>query len=198
MKQMLIVMLAALLVFLVGLRFGLSYFSDVAKSTGNEFSTGEFDIGISKNGERYYDAYKVFEFGSLLPGEERTIRFYIKNRGDYPVSRISMILNVTDREDGTPSKAEVLVDSTPDVGELSEYLIVKDIRVSFNGTVMELDRYAGKSLRELNGTLIHLFDGKLAENKAIEVTMRIELSPDAGNECQTDTSEVAMLITASQ
>lgn len=192
------VTLATLLIFLVGLRLGVSYFSDVAKSTGNEFSTGEFDIGISRDSERYYDAYKVFEFGNLLPGEEKTIRFYIKNRGDYPVSRISMILNVTDREDGRPSKAEALVDSTPDVGELSKYLIVKDIRVSFNGTVVNLDRYAGKSLQDLNGTPIRLFEGKLAEGKAIEVTIRVELAPDAGNDCQTDTAEVAMLITAFQ
>lgn len=198
MKRTLGVILVALLVFIAGLKFGASYFSDVAKSTGNEFSTGEFDIGISRDGERYYDAYKVFEFGDLLPGEEKTIRFYIKNRGDYPVSRITMTLNVTDREDGKPSKAEALVDSTPDVGELSKYLIVKDIRVSVNRTAVALDSYAGKSLQELNGTLIRLFEGKLAESEAIGVTIRVELSPDAGNECQTDTSEVAMLITASQ
>ncbi|ASJ02096.1 methyltransferase [Thermococcus profundus] len=198
MKRVFVVGLVAVLVFLAGVKFGVSYFSDVAKSENNEFSTGEFDIGISRDGSRYYDDYRIFEFGNLLPGEEKTIRFYLKNRGDYPVSTISMVLNVTDLEDGSLSKAEVLVDNTPDVGELSRYLVIKDFRVTFNGTTVTLDRYKGKSLRELNNTQLNLFSGKLPKNGAVEVTMTIQLSSDAGNDCQTDTSKVAMLITASQ
>jgi spore coat-associated protein N len=197
-KRTIVVGLMAVLVFLAGVKFGVSYFSDVAKSENNSLSTGQFDIGISKTGHSYYDDYKIFEFGDLLPGEERTAHFYVKNRGDYPVSAVSMVLNVTDLEDGSLSKAEALVDNTPDVGELSKYLIIKDINVTFNGTTVSLDQYRGKSLRELNNTQILLFNGKIPENKAIEVTMTFELSPDAGNDCQTDTSKVSMLITAAQ
>ncbi|NJF25193.1 TasA family protein [Thermococcus sp. Bubb.Bath] len=198
MKRVLVVGLMAVLVFLAGVRFGVSYFSDVAKSENNSLSTGQFDIGISRDGGRYYDDYKIFEFGDLLPGEERTAHFYVKNRGDYPVSVVSMVLNVSDLEDGSLSKAEALVDDTPDVGELSKYLIIKDINVTFNGTTISLGEYRGKSLKELNNTQILLFSGKLPRNEAIEVTMTTKLSPDAGNDCQTDTSKVSMLITASQ
>jgi len=198
MKRALIVGLMVALVFMAGVRFGISYFSDVAKSENNSLSTGQFDIGISRDGSRYYDDYKIFEFGDILPGEERTVHFYVKNRGDYPISTVSLVLNVTDLEDGLLSRAEALVDSTPNVGELSKYLIIKDINVTFNGTTVSLDQYRGKSLRELNDTQIVLFNGEIPENKAMGVTITFELSPDAGNDCQTDTSKVSMLITASQ
>lgn len=70
---MLGVILVVLLVFFVGVKFGVLYFSDVVKFMGNEFFMGEFDIGISRDDGRYYDVYKVFEFGDFLLGEEKMI-----------------------------------------------------------------------------------------------------------------------------
>ncbi|MDV3104734.1 methyltransferase, partial [Thermococcus waiotapuensis] len=62
MKRAIVVGMLGLLMFLAGVKFGVSYFSDVARSEGNQLSTGDFDIGISKDGERFYDDYKLFSF----------------------------------------------------------------------------------------------------------------------------------------
>ncbi len=199
MKRLWLVALGmSVLLFAGGIEVGVSYFSDVAKSTGNEISTGEFDIGISRDGSRYYDDYKLFEFSDLKPGDEKTISFYIKNRGDYPVSRISMRLNITDAEKGELSAAEALVDNTPDEGELSGNLVITGFEVKHNGQSTSLDGYVGKTLAELNNTRITIFSGKLAEGESVEVSITLKLSENAGNECQTDVSRVALSIYAEQ
>ncbi|AJC71434.1 methyltransferase [Thermococcus guaymasensis DSM 11113] len=198
MKRYIIVGVAALLVFLAGVHLGVSYFSDVAKSSGNEVSTGDFDIGISKDGKRFYDDYKLFSFDNLAPGESRTFTFYVKNRGDYPVSSVGLLFNVTDLEDGSLSKAEALVDNTPEVGELSEYLTIADFRVEVNGTDTALSNYIGKTLREVNMSELSIFNGLLKPDEQIKVTITIKLSPSAGNECLTDSADVGLIITASQ
>ncbi|WP_457751895.1 TasA family protein [Thermococcus sp.] len=177
---------------------GISYFTDTAVSDGNTISTGDFDIGISKDGSRYYDELKLFSFKDIAPGENRTFTFYVKNRGDYPVSSVGMLFNVTDREDGSLSKAEALVDKTPKVGELSKYLIIKDFRVEYNGTERVLGEYIGKSLRGINMTELRVFSGTLTPGDSIKVTMTFQLLPEAGNDCLTDITEVNLLITASQ
>ncbi|ASI99977.1 TasA family protein [Thermococcus gorgonarius] len=198
MKRVIVVGVLGILVFLAGVKFGVSYFSDVAKSEGNQISTGDFDIGISRDGERFYDDYKLFSFDDLQPGEERTVDFYIKNRGDYPVSSVGMVFNVTDLEDGSLSKAEALVDKTLDAGELSKYLIIKDFRVSQDGYEEVLSDYIGKSLKELNMSELQIFSGSLPENGILKVTLTVQLSPSAGNDCLTDTSKIGILITAEQ
>ncbi|EEB73914.1 TasA family protein [Thermococcus sp. AM4] len=197
MKRYLIVGIATLLVFLAGVHLGTSYFSDVAKSSGNEVSTGDFDIAISKDGKRFYDDYKLFSFGDLAPGENRTVTFAIKNRGDYPLSRVILTFNVTDREEKI-SKAESLIDSTPDVGELSKYLVIKSFVVSNGSAEWSVDSAAGKTLAEINGTPIEIFTGKLPQNGVLTVNMTLELSPSAGNDCLTDSVEVDMTLLAEQ
>ncbi|WP_461865931.1 TasA family protein [Thermococcus sp.] len=188
----------SMLLFVGGIKVGVSYFTDVATSTGNEISTGEFDIGISRDGSRYYDDYRLFEFSNLKPGEEKTISFYIKNRGDYPVSRISMTFNITDAEKGELSGAEALVDNTPDTGELSRNIVITSFEVKHNGQTTSLDDYVGKTLAELNNTKITLFSGKLKEGSSVQVSISLKLSENAGNECQTDISKIALKIYAEQ
>ncbi len=198
MKRAMVVGILAVLIFAAGAKFGVSYFSDVAKSSGNEISTGDFDVGISRDGSRYYDDYRLFSFDNMKPGESRTFTFYIKNRGDYPISSVELLFNVTDLERGKMSKAEALVDNTPDVGELSRYLIVKDFRVSAGDGDIVLNRYIGKSLREINSTPLDIFNGSLTENGVLRVSVTVQLSPSAGNDCLTDVSNVDMIITARQ
>lgn len=198
MKRVVVVGMLGLLVFLAGVKFGVSYFSDVAKSEGNQISTGDFDIGISRDGGRFYDDYKLFSFDDLQPGEERKVTFYVKNRGDYHISSVAMVFNVTDAEDGALSKAEALVDKTPDAGELSKYLIIKDFLVSLDGNEKVLTDYIGKSLRELNMSELQIFSGSLPVDGVLKVEVTFQLSPSAGNECLTDTSKVGLIITASQ
>ena len=188
----------AIVLFVGGIRVGMSYFTDVATSSNNEISTGEFDIGISRDGSRYYDDYKLFEFSNVEPGEEKTVTFYIKNRGDYPVSRIYMLLNVTDKEKGELSAAEALVDSTPDTGELSRNLVITSFRVEYSGQTTSLDGYTGKTLAQLNNTRIDIFSGKLPAGDSVKVSISFKLSEEAGNECQTDLSKIAFRIYAEQ
>ena len=198
MKRYLVVGIAALLVFLAGVHFGVSYFSDVAKSNGNEVSTGDFDIGISKDGSRFYDSYKLFSFNNMAPGESRTFSFYIKNRGDYNVSSVSLLFNVTDLENGKLSKAEALVDNTPERGELSKYLTITDFRVEIGNKETVLSDYIGKTLRDLNMTELRLFSGSMKTGDSLKVTITLQLSPNAGNDCLTDTTEVGLIVMASQ
>ena len=187
------------LVLILGLaKVGMSYFTDTAVSDGNTISTGDFDIGISKDGSRYYDELKLFSFKDMAPGENRTFTFYVKNRGDYPVSSVGMLFNVTDREDGSLSKAEALVDETPEVGELSKYLIIEDFRVESDGNETVLEDYIGKSLRDINMTELRVFSGSLKPSDSIKLTITFQLSPEAGNDCLTDIAEVNLLITATQ
>ena len=187
-------------VFVTALLMGVSmaYFSDVARSDGNSFSSGELDVAIGKDGYRFYDEYKLFSFDGMKPGDERVIRFYVKNKGDVPVSRVLMRLSVADREDGKLSKAEALVDNTTEVGELSSNLVITSFNVTVGNTTRVLTEYVGKSLRDINGTDIELFSGRIGQNERMEVTMGVKFSEEAGNECQTDVTDVNMTIYATQ
>jgi len=175
-----------------------SLFTDVALSENNEISSGEFDIAISKDGSRFYNDAKLFEFSNLKPGDERTFSFHVKNRGDIDVSRLTMLLHVSDLEDGSMSPAEKAVDNTTDVGELSEYLRVKELKVYLDSNSWTVDSVKGKSLKELSGEEIELTDRPLKEGETLRVTMTVEFSKEAGNECQTDRVLVNMKLNAEQ
>ncbi|NJE11134.1 TasA family protein [Thermococcus sp. MAR1] len=175
-----------------------SFFTDVALSQNNEISSGKFDIAISRDGSRFYNDLKLFEFSNLKPGDERTLTFYIKNRGDTDVSRLTMVLHVSDLEDGSMSPAEKAVDNTTDVGELSEYLIVKELKVYLGDDSWEIEWTKDKSLKELNGKEIGLLKEPLKEDEVLKVTMTVEFSKKAGNECQTDKVVVDMKLNAEQ
>ena len=177
---------------------GLSYFTDVAVSDGNSISTGEFDIGISKDGSRYYDELRLFSFKDVAPGENHTLTFYVKNRGDYPISNISLLFNVSDKEIGKLTDSEALVDDTEYVGELSNRLVVRDFRVQMGAEELRLSNYINKTLAEINMTYITVFSGKLEPGEKLKVTIAFELSPEAGNECQTDSVEVGIKVYARQ
>lgn len=198
MKREAVVLIAIALVFMAGVKFGASYFTDVAKSENNEISTGEFDIGIGKEPSRSYNDLKIFDFSNLKPGDEKNITFYVKNRGSLDVSRLWIKLNVTDLEDGALSPAEEAVDSTPERGELSNYLILQALEVSTNGRTLKVSSVEGKSLRELNGVRIDLPEIYIKEGEVVKVTIRLRLSDNAGNECQTDKVKVDMEIGAEQ
>ncbi len=198
MKRLLIVIAIGLLMMAFGVGFNISYFSDVAKSQGNTISTGDFDVDISKDGSRYYDDYKLFSFDNIKPGENRTFEFYIKNRGDYPVSRISVEFNVTDIEAGKLSSAEAEVDDTPDVGELSGKVRIVDFKVTTPKGENRVNAIIGKSLKEVNGTSFLIFEGSLDKNEVLKVSVTLQLSPSAGNECLTDEAKVRLSIYAEQ
>jgi spore coat-associated protein N len=193
------IVLSALLaaVLLVGPAY--SVFTDMATSRGNAISSGEFDIAISKDGARFYNNLKLFDFSDLKQGDSKDVVFYVKNRGDIPVSKLTMTLHVTDLEDGSLSPAEAEVDSTPDVGELSGNLEVTAMTVEVNGKVLNVDGAVGKTLAELNGGGISIpLEDKIAPGETAKVTMKIEFSKEAGNECQTDSVNVDMELTAEQ
>ncbi|ASJ11566.1 TasA family protein [Thermococcus thioreducens] len=175
-----------------------SFFTDVALSQNNEISSGKFDIAISRDGSRFYNDLKLFEFSNLKPGDERTLTFYIKNRGDTDVSRLTMVLHVSDLEDGSMSPAEKAVDNTTDVGELSEYLIVKELKVYLGDDSWTVDSVKGKSLRELSGEGIGLSDKPLKEGEVLRISMIMKFSEKAGNACQTDRVVVDMKLSAEQ
>ncbi|NJE62135.1 TasA family protein [Thermococcus sp. 21S7] len=175
-----------------------SLFTDTALSENNGISSGEFDIAISKDGSKFYNDAKLFEFSDLKPGEERTFSFYVKNRGDVDVSRLTMTLYIRDLEEGTMSPAEKAVDNTTDVGELSGYLIVKELRVYLGRVSWTVDSVRGRSLKELGGKGVSLIDKPLREGERLRVTMTVEFSKEAGNECQTDRVLVNMKLSAEQ
>ncbi|WP_258083298.1 TasA family protein [Thermococcus thermotolerans] len=175
-----------------------SLFTDMAISENNEISSGEFDIALSKDGNRFYNDLRLFEFSNLKPGDERTFTFYVKNRGDIDVSRLSMILDVRDLEDGSMSPAEKAVDNTTDVGELSGYLIVEELKVYRGNDSWTVDSVKGKSLRDISGEGIGLIDKPLKEDETLRVVMTVKFSEKAGNECQTDRVVVDMKLNAEQ
>ncbi|NJE05676.1 methyltransferase [Thermococcus sp. M36] len=188
--------LAALLVLAGSAR---SIFTDIAHSENNEISSGKFDIAISKDNSRFYNDLKLFEFSNLKPGDSREVVLYVKNRGDVPVSKLTMTLHVNDYEDGPLSPSEAAVDSTPDRGELSGNLIITSITVEAGGKTTSVENITGKSLAELNGNLITLaLDEKIAPGNTAKITLKIAFSENAGNECQTDRTSVDIELTAEQ
>ena len=199
MKHWRLVLLGIFLVAILIIAPAYSVFTDTATSKGNEIGSGEFDIGISKEGSRYYNDLKLFDFSNLKPGDVIDITFYIKNRGDMPVSRLTMTLHVKDLEDGPLSPAEAKVDHTPDVGELSSNLIITAMTIEIGRKTLNVSDAVGKTLGTLNGKLIPLpVEGKLAPGETAKVTMRVWFSKDAGNECQTDSIKIDMELDAEQ
>ena len=197
MKRAHIVLLGMALVTLLLAGGAASFFTDVAKSEDNEISSGKFDIAISKEGSRYYNDLKLFEFSGMKPGDRKTFEFYVKNRGDIAVSRLTMVIHVEDREkDITPAESEV--DNTTDVGELSKYLVVKEMRVYKGNSSWVVNGVAGKTLRELNGSEVSLLPEPLREGETVRIAVTVEFSKNAGNECQTDISDVSVELRAEQ
>ena len=175
-----------------------SLFTDVALSENNEISTGEFDIAISKDGSRFYNDLKLFDFSGLKPGDERTFTFYVKNRGDIDVSRLAMIIYIKDLEDGSLSPAEKLVDNTSKEGELSRYLIVRELKAYLGNESWEVSSVSGESLRDISGREVELIKRPMKEGEVLRVTMTVRFSENAGNECQTDKVLVDLKLNAEQ
>ncbi|WP_240912103.1 CalY family protein [Thermococcus sp. M39] len=191
-KLLLAMLLVGIILGATGIQVGNALFSDRSLSEGNEISTGEFDIRISKDGSRFYDDVKLFEFSNLKPGDSREFNFYIKNSGDISVSTLMLSFNVEDLENGKPTAAESLVDNTTDIGELSKNIVITKLSVTKEGQTYTLDQYIGKLLKEINGTSISLLKESLTPGEQLKVTIGFKLKEDAGNECQTDTARITL------
>ena len=198
MKRELTILLIGLLVGAAGFKIGSALFSDVSISENNEISTGEFDIRISKTGDRFYNDLKFFEFEDLKPGDEVNATFYIKNSGDISMSRILILLKIRDLEDGELTDAEALVDDTPETGELSKNLILEWIAITQGNQTYTLGEYSGKTLYELNNQSISIFNSSLGPSETLRVTMFLLVDPNAGNEIQKDVSLVSLQIYGEQ
>ncbi|RLF80390.1 methyltransferase [Thermococci archaeon] len=198
MKRELTILLIGLLVGAAGFKIGSALFSDVSISENNEISTGEFDIRISKTGERFYNDLKLFEFKDLKPGDEVNATFYIKNSGDISMSRILILLKIRDLEDGELTDAEALVDDTPETGELSKNLILEWIAITQGNQTYTLGEYSGKTLYKLNNQSISIFNSSLGPSETLRVTMFLLVDPNAGNEIQKDVSLVSLQIYGEQ
>lgn len=181
-----------------GLHMGKALFSDRSISEGNVISTGEFDVKISKSGERFYNDLKLFEFENLKPGDSRDLEFHIKNYGDIDISRLTLSFEVEDLEVGKLTSAESLVDNTTEVGELSQNIIITKFEVTRNGQTYSLGNYINKTLREISDKEIGLLNNAMSPGEEIKVAIGFELSPSAGNECQTDMVKVSLEIYAEQ
>lgn len=198
MKKELALILVGLLIGIAGFKIGVAVFSDLSLSENNELSTGEFDVRISKTGERFYNDLKLFEFDDLKPGDEVNASFYIKNSGDFNISRIILIPSVQDLESGDLTDAEAKIDTTPDVGELSKNLIIEWIVVTVKNQTYTLSDYSGKTLFDLNNQSISLLTSPLAPSETLKVSMFFLVNPDAGNEIQKDLCLVSLQIYAEQ
>jgi len=197
MKKELAFLIAGLLLGFSGIKIS-ALFSDISLSENNEISTGEFDIKISKTGERFYNDLKLFELDDLKPGDETNASFYIKNSGDISISKIIIIPKVQDLEDGELTDAEALVDSTPEVGELSKSLIVEWIAITRSNETYTLSEYSGMTLYELNNQSISILYSPLAPSESLKVTIFFLVDPNATNEIQKDLSLVSLQIYSEQ
>jgi len=167
-----------------------SYFTDTALSKGNTITTGDLDVAISRDGKRFYNELKLFEIENMLPGEGKTVTFYVKNRGTVDIERLTLTLDVRDYE-VRMSPAENEVDSTSDEGELGKWLTLRAITV--NGKRIEVN----ETLDSLSGRAITL-PQTLKPDEITEVEIAFELPEEAGNECQTDGVELTIRVDAGQ
>lgn len=198
MKRELSLIFVGLLIGAMGLKIGMAIFSDISLSEKNEISTGEFDVRISKTGTSFYNDLKLFDFDDLKPGDEVKAEFYIKNSGDFNISRIILIPSVQDLESGDLTDAEAKIDTTPDVGELSKNLIIEWIVVTVKNQTYTLSDYSGKTLFDLNNQSISLLTSPLAPSETLKVSMFFLVDPNATNEIQKDLCLVSLQIYAEQ
>jgi len=198
MKRELSLIFVGLLIGAMGLKIGMAIFSDISLSEKNEISTGEFDVRISKTGTSFYNDLKLFDFDDLKPGDEVKAEFYIKNSGDFNISRIILIPSVQDLESGDLTDAEAKIDTTPDVGELSKNLIIEWIVVTVKNQTYTLSDYSGKTLFDLNNQSISILTSPLAPSEVAKVSMFFLVNPNAGNEIQKDLCLVSLQIYAEQ
>lgn len=197
MKKELAFLIAGLLLGFSGIKIS-ALFSDISLSEKNEISTGEFDVRISKTGTSFYNDLKLFDFDDLKPGDEVKAEFYIKNSGDFNISRIILIPSVQDLESGDLTDAEAKIDTTPDVGELSKNLIIEWIAITRSNETYPISEYSGKTLYELNNQPISILKSPLAPSETLKVSMFFLVNPDAGNEIQKDLCLVSLQIYAEQ
>ena len=198
MRREIAFMILGLLLGAAGFKIGGALFSDISISENNEIATGEFDVRISKTGSSFYNELKLFEFNDLKPGDEIKAEFYIKNSGDFNISKILIIPNVQDLESGELTEAEALVDNTTEIGELSQNLILEWIAITQGNQTYTLGEYSGKTLYELNNQSISIFNSSLGPSETLRVTMFLLVDPNAGNEIQKDVSLVSLQIYGEQ
>ncbi|QDA30582.1 methyltransferase [Thermococcus indicus] len=196
MKPKAIVILGILAV-LIATTAGKALFTDAVTSRGT-IETGEFSIGISKDGSRFYRDVKAFEFSDMKPGDEETVILTVKNRGDVPVSKVSLTFHVQDYEVGELSPAERSIDDTPDEGELSRNIIVVEMTVEGPNGEQTVREAAGVSLARLSGKSIPIFRGSLTPGQTMRIRIRFALPKTVGNECQTDGVKVNLTVSAEQ
>jgi len=198
MRREIVFMIVGLLLGAAGFKIGGALFSDISISENNEIATGEFDVRISKTGSSFYNDLKLFEFNDLKPGDEIKAEFYIKNSGDFNISKILIIPHVQDLESGELTEAEALVDNTTEMGELSKNLILEWIAITQGNQTYTLGEYSGKTLYELNNQSISIFNSSLGPSETLRVTMFLLVDPNAGNEIQKDVSLVSLQIYGEQ
>ncbi|AEC51868.1 hypothetical protein PNA2_0952 [Pyrococcus sp. NA2] len=189
-KNVAYIVLALLVLF--NIKIGISNFMDVAKSQGNLLSSGEFDIRISKDGNRFYNDLKLVNIRGLKPGDVKEFTLYVKNYGDIPVSNLSLIIYVRDYEEEL-SPAEKPYDLTDEEGELSKCLYVEKILVNGTNILSEPVR-----LSEIAGKEVKLYSGSLREKDVIPVKFEIRFPESSGNECMTDATEMMIKIVGTQ
>ncbi|KUH34439.1 hypothetical protein APY94_02055 [Thermococcus celericrescens] len=191
------VVILGILAVLLATTAGKALFTDAVTSRGT-VETGEFSIGISKDGSKFYRDVKAFEFSDIKPGDEKTVVLTVKNRGDMPVSKVSLTFHVQDYEAGELSPSEKTVDNTPDKGELSKNLVVTEVAVEGPNGEHTVKEAAGVSLAELSGKNIPIFRGSLTPGQTMRIRIRFALPKTVGNECQTDGVKVNLTVSAEQ
>jgi len=197
-KLSLTILLIGILIGVAGVHIGNALFSDRSLSEGNGISTGEFDIRISKDGSKFYNNLKLFDFSNLKPGDYREVNFYVKNNGDISASTLALSFGVEDIENGKLTDAESLVDNTTDRGELSRNIIITKFEVTKGDQTYTLDKYTGKTLEDINGQPISLLKEPLEQGEKLRITIGFKLKENAGNECQTDIAKISLDIYAEQ
>lgn len=169
-----------------------AFFSDTEQSTGNIFTAGTLDLGLSNtdNSSSTGSTTVTFTATAWAPGESVNGTLYVNNNGSIDMASVNITVSVADFNDGTPVSVDA--GGGGDTDNLTKMIYISAATWN-SGNVATL---VGKTIDELTTTEVDF--GSLPANTQYPLFLEWSFNGTATNGCQGDDITVTVDIEGNQ
>ena len=198
MKKILGLTVAALLVMALVGGGTWAYFSDVETSSGNVFTAGTLDLGLSNTIATTPDGSVIETWdvtvGDWAPGDTVNATLYVYNDGTIDMAHVTVALSYTAVVDGTPAGVTA---PGGDNDLLDKMIEATTVEWGPTGSLVSVANWAGQPLDTIAG-LADEDLGTLVAGVEKELHILFTFDTAATNGCQGDSLTMTLTLTGTQ
>ncbi|KXK07622.1 MAG: hypothetical protein UZ21_OP11001000981 [Microgenomates bacterium OLB22] len=176
--------------FVISSAAAYAYFSDIAISSGNVLGAGTLDLKLSDEDEVISDSLTASFGGTLAPGEcAKPSTIKVRNTGSIGGDHVDLLMSNVVNDAG--KKANAAIDTLLEIREFAfdETSLLEHIDDINNNEAKDLDDLGSEGVKDLA-----LTDNDIDHT----ISIKICLSPTAGDDIQGDTSTTSLTATLFQ